>query len=542
VAEAVGTPGRGDAGRGLAFGLALALAATGLLALAAALWMTPELALRRAAFDELTPDRALRLAWLRGISGLLGLGLVALSLRARWLLAWLPRASARTHLPLGTLAGLLGAFGALFLLNFALRGAGLVRATARLFPISIVRGPELHAPGLPAAALFALVLWAALRARARIGAGRAFACGLALLVLGNLAQGGFEAGFVLPFTDPRGGPPPGIQYYHDALEVGDARAWLTGFNAAQPSLRNHARTHPPFAVLVHRALLGPEGSPLLLAVAFPLVAGLAVPLLWHVARLAGAGRETASLLALGLAALPAFNVYAASSLDGLVLAATTLALWGWLAVRRGAVLRGTAAFAAGLAVANLLSFGASFAILAAALLALHEAWTERRLRGALVWLSGLTALAAVCAGLRAGFGYDHLEAFATASRLENPHGFRGFAAPLDYLLTRIECVAEIAVFFSLPALAVWVRERLSRRPAFDLRREGDCVEAAGLLALAAVFATGAFWTGETARACLFIQPWLMLGLRDAPPRTLAAVVTAGGAQTIAMQLFANFFW
>jgi hypothetical protein len=273
-----------------------------------------------------------------------------------------------------------------------------------------------------------------------------------------------------------------------------------------------------------------------------LVASLAVPLVWHVARRVGAGRETAALLALALAALPAFNVYGAASLDGLVLAASTLSLWGWLAARGGARVRGAAAFAAGLVAANLLSFGAVFAIAVAALLALREAWVERSARGAWVWLSGLAALAAVCAGLHAGFGYDHVEAFLTASRLENPRGFRGFATPLDYALTRIECVAEIALFFSLPALAVWVRERGLRRPPFDLRREGDRVEAAGFLVMAAMFAAGAFWTGETARACLFFQPWLLLGLRDAPPRTLAAVAAAGGAQTALMQLFANFFW
>jgi hypothetical protein len=183
-----------------------------------------------------------------------------------------------------------------------------------------------------------------------------------------------------------------------------------------------------------------------------------------------------------------------------------------------------------------------FTIGVAALLAAYEAWAERSLRGAWVWLSGLAALAAAIAGLYAGFGYDHLEALATASRLENPRGFRGLATPLDYALTRIECVAEIAVFFSLPALAVWWRERLLRRPPFDLRRDGDRIEAAGCLALAALLVTGAFWTGETARACLFFQPYLLLGLRDAPPRTLAAVAVAGGAQTVAMQLFANFFW
>ncbi|MGI9591344.1 MAG: hypothetical protein ACR2P8_08245, partial [Myxococcota bacterium] len=130
--------------------LAAALAALGALAIAAALVMTPDFAVEHQAIrNELTPERARRLAWLRLGAGALGVGLVLLGLRGRWLVGWLPRASGRAGLPLGGMLAVVGVFAGLFAGNLALQLSGLVRHTARLFPVSVVRAPELHGSGLP---------------------------------------------------------------------------------------------------------------------------------------------------------------------------------------------------------------------------------------------------------------------------------------------------------------------------------------------------------------------------------------------------------
>jgi len=66
--------------------------------------------------------------------------------------------------------------------------------------------------------------------------------------------------------------------------------------------------------------------------------------------------------------------------------------------------------------------------------------------------------------------------------------------------------------------------------------------------LLAMFATGAFRTGETARACLFIYPYLLLPVAaqldhqqpDASDRRLLVWLVFG--QTLLMQTFGGYFW
>jgi hypothetical protein len=522
--------------------LGLGLALAGGLGIACALLLNPELAVRiRAMENALTPERASRLLVLRLLSGALGAALLVLAIRARWLLGWIPRASARSGLPIGALLGLAAGFGALLALNLALRAAGLVTHTAQLFPVSIVRVPELHGAGLPWAALFGLLLAGAVSRRTTLSPLQLWGAGTLLLLFGNLAQGGWDAGFLRPFYDPRGGPPPGVQYYHDALRIADLRAWLAGFNEAQSGLLNHSRTHPPFAVLIHRWLLDASGERLgVLAGVFVLVSSLAVPLVWDLARRLGVARGRASELALLFAVLPAFNVYGAVSLDGLVLTSSTLALWGWVAAGRGSPWLGAAGFALGFVATQLLSFAGLFLVAALGLLALHGLWTERRAHGLALLALGLLAFAGVCAALQTQWGYDHLAAFRTASRLENPAGFRALSEPWNYAMTRVEGVAEIALFFSLPALAVLLLRIRARRP--DAREPADRLLRAGCAALAAMLLAGAWWTGETARTCLFLYPYLVLGLRAAPAAGFGALILATGAQTVLMQSFASFFW
>jgi hypothetical protein len=156
----------------------------------------------------------------------------------------------------------------------------------------------------------AVFFWAWCRER---GSARlAWSVGLALLVLGNLVQGGVFEGFVGPFVLSD------IQYFHEAQRIGDWHTWIAGFNDVQAGLTNHARTHPPFAVLVHYfpwKWLGIHG----LAALFVLVSSLAVPVFHRTVRLLGADEGRSFRLSLLFAVLPAFDVYAAVSLDGLVL-------------------------------------------------------------------------------------------------------------------------------------------------------------------------------------------------------------------------------
>jgi len=402
-------------------------------------------------------------------------------------------------------------------------------STTAFFPIGVYQ-PILHATGLPYALSFlAVIAWA--WCRGRPSGFVAWTCGLLLLFLGNLIQGGWFVGFLTPLQGT------GEQYLHDALRIEQPLAWLAGFNAMQTELHMHAVTHPPFAVLLHYALwstLGVSG----LAIVFVLVASLSVPVLVAIGRELGLERDSAYRLGLLLAVVPAFNVYGALCLDGVTLTLATIGLWGLVRLERGRRDgRSVALFTVGLVGTNLVTFAGTILIgvaLVVALLRLRSG-NSAPARGLLVAL-GVGLVFAI--GLDRFAGYDHVAAFATASASQNPGGFLFLRDVREFVVTRVENVAEILLFLSPGILALC----LSRRARGTAALPGGAVALAGVSVLLAAFLTGAFRTGETARACLFVYPYLLLFVRGASLHAWTTCALLAALQTVVMQLTGSFFW
>lgn len=441
-------------------------------------------------------------------------------------------------LPVNTIYKLSIAWLGLGLLNNLLIEAGFKLDVARYFPISEFYGPTIHVSGLPYAALFLIVFFLAIKNVSRFNLVQVWLIGLVLVVLGNLSQGSVDAAFYKPFYGHGG------QYYHDAIQVTDWQQWLGDFNANQTQLQNHSQTHPPFAVLVQYLLLEIGNRHLfILAGGFFLLSSLSIILVWQILRALDLPASRSSELALLFAVIPAFNIYSAVSLEGVVAALSTLFLLGLIKiVRQGMNRFGMFLFAAGLLLANLLSFIATFLPATACLVGLREILLRRK-AGVLIALAVtlLLGMLAYAIMLR-GFGYDHLEAFLAAARYDNPEGFRALHVPLDYLMTRIEGVSEIALFLSLGALAVLFHRDLLKVQFTDFHDEITSIFLAGVLSLLLMFLVGAFKTGETARICLFIYPYIMLVLRKLEDAMLRAVTIFAGLQTIIMQTFGGYFW
>ena len=380
---------------------------------------------------------------------------------------------------------------------------------------------------------FVGLAWFAWKLRSKGGVFVLWLCGLLLLVFGNLMQGGYEEGFLQPFSKGK------VQYYHDAVEVDDGTAWLKKFNDIQPDLRVHSKTHPPFAVLGHYWVLkglGIHGLPLL----FVLLTSLTVSMVYCVLLELGCQREDAFRLSLLFAALPAFNIFGAVCLDGVICAFMTLGLWGLVRLwKRGLEPLGIVALLLGLGLSNLLSFGAIFLIGVVGVFIIKAMFIDRRLNlgVGLIFCLGLFGL--LLAGLKAGFGYDHLRAFLTASRLENPGGFYLLAQPVQYAATRIEGIVEILLFFSLPCAALFI---FHRRFKLGLNKEAMFFALTGVSVLAAMLLTGAYRKGETARVCLFIYPYLILFLADGTRENLSKIIVLALTQTAVMQVIGNYFW
>jgi hypothetical protein len=441
-------------------------------------------------------------------------------------------------LPIGTIRKLLAAWLGLGLLSNLLIEAGCKLDVARYFPISEFHGPTIHVSGLPYAALFLAVFFLALKHVSHFNLVQLWLIGLALIVLGNLTQGSIDAAFYKPFYGHGG------QYYHDAIRITDWRQWLHDFNANQPQLQNHSQTHPPFAVLLQYLLLEIGNRHLFfLAGAFTLLSSLSIILVWQILRALDLPAPRSSQLTLLFAVIPAFNIYSAVSLEGVIATLSTLFLFGVIKiVKQGRSWLGMLLFVAGFVLTNLLTFGGTFLPATAFLIGMRE-WLVNKRIGVLTVLSASLLLGAlIYVIMLRSFGYGHVDAFLTATRITNPQGFRALHVPLEYVLTRIEGVAEIALFLSLGFLALLFHpDRLQLR-LDDWRDEITAIFLAGAFALLLMLMTGAFGTGETARICLFIYPYFMLVLRKLDDSTLRAITIFAGLQTIIMQTFGGYFW
>jgi len=163
----------------------------------------------------------------------------------------------RGGIPIGAVIRITLALALVWAVNFTLLATGHRTGCPATFPIAILLGPPFHPRGVPYALAYLLVLGFGLR-MPRLGAGQAWALGLLLLVFGNLAQGGFDAGYLKPFYEPYLGAH--VQYFDDAVRIQRPGAWLSEFNTLQPHLLIHSRTHPPFAVLLHYVVLQRRGG------------------------------------------------------------------------------------------------------------------------------------------------------------------------------------------------------------------------------------------------------------------------------------------
>ncbi|MBI5763735.1 MAG: hypothetical protein HZA51_09460 [Planctomycetes bacterium] len=356
--------------------------------------------------------------------------------------------------------------------------------------------------------------------------------GLALIVATNSLHG-VSSGFVKPIAGADG--IPRIQYFDDALRVNSVTVFLNGFNKSQPSMLDHARTHPPGAVLIIYALNHLLGDPARIALALATISTvtIAMAVYWVVRR----GRPTNDLVpgvvTFVLLLLPAVQIYALASVDAVIAGLIAASIAFFISPRTIPSLIGCALC---LFLASTLTFAALF--LPPVLLVTE--WVNRRRWNRTACVVAVTVILHVCVFCLTGF--DYRQGFQTASSLENPNGFRLLNEPISFAVTRIECVAEILVFLGPIALAMIT----AALQLMDHTRRAMTL-AAGVTLLA-MFATGAFHTAETARACLFIVPFLALPMAEwcgrwcVTSKTRWRVVACVFGQSLVMQLLGDFFW
>lgn len=415
--------------------------------------------------------------------------------------------------------------------NAVMLQLGLDTDTPLFFPISIFSF-DFSWAGLPWIAAFIVIFEWALR-KDRLPPVRLYAIGLALIITGNMAAGSIESSIVDPIA--RGDK----QYYHDAVEIDDASQWLATFNRDQLTHRVHTITHPPFVVLFVRAISGGQ-NPLAAGLSIAIMSALAVIGIYYILLLIAGSSELARTGALLYAVIPSINIYSMASIDAIVSLSFLAVLGGIVRIyfSSGTKWSNGALIVTGLIIAHAMTYAALFLWAVLGILALERLYARRN--ADLIWI-GTIGLAVTACGwiwLKGTFEFDYVRSFLVASQYENPGGFMLATMPLRYLMTRVEGVFEILLFYSVPLTAVTYHAFKSSLVSRKVKLLSIC----GVAVLMMMFLSGAYKTGETARACLFIVPYMLIALHGLSIGELKQISRLVVAQTVIMQMLGNYFW
>jgi hypothetical protein len=154
-------------------------------------------------------------------------------------------------------------------------------------------------------------------------------------------------------------------------------------------------------------------------------------------------------------------------------------------------------------------------------------------------------------GMALFLDFNYIAAFLYASSSENPQGFMLLANPTEYIVTRIQDVLDILIFFG-PILTVlsyeglmWLRANKDSNTSMSTKYN---LVVSALIALLLLFLTGAPKKGETARICMFILPLLLIPVivflqnKNVAWREKILLLVVVFAQTVLMQSVGMYVW
>lgn len=422
---------------------------------------------------------------------------------------------------------------------------GNARGVPEYWPVSIFifrlgrLRPEWAIPAL-AVAVFVFAITTAYLLGEDDGVWPVVLAGLVLLACSNLLHG-FTHGFVVPLATREG-------YYQLASSVADPLAFVGTYEENQLSYVVHARTHPPGAVLLFTLLDRMLGSRAPIAAAIALVSVSTSAFFLY--RLLGTyyERSVAQFTTYLFVLLPAIQVYYLASIDAVIATLMLGAVYFFTRESRWGAL-GT--FVCLLVV----SFQLFLFVFLLPVLAAVAAFRREKVLPLIAIALGLVGF---YLALDVALGYSYVNSFLIASNQQNPGGFFLLADPSRYVLTRIEDIAELALFLT-PYLAIvalsgvrtlWRTVLAGRgfRLAAVREREPFVMSVAAVGGFCALLAAGVYHTGETARGAMYLYPFLMLPVAAALERAdpsaqrkwlLAAAVFG---QTLLTQLVGSYLW
>ena len=407
-------------------------------------------------------------------------------------------------------------------------------STTSYFPFSVF-SPSFQVSGMPYAIIFLLVLYFTIKYRLYSNIFSTYMLGVSLILLGNMSLGNMELALVNPIS---GGD---IQYYHDAIKIDSWKNWLSSFNVNQESLICHARTHPPGAVLIEFFLFMVSKNPLWISLVFLFLSSISIVLIYKIFIELGKDKLFSNKMAFLYVVIPSVNIYSLASLDAIIAMLANIVILGVIIIieckeSKRMVVWGILS-AASMTLLSLLTFGGIYLWAIIGAFSLYLFYFHNNHNILILFIGSLVLFLLTVVLLNQTYNYDYFESFLTGSRIENKHGFMLFSQPLNYFVTRLEDVCEIAVFLSLGIMAflTTIKYKLQNNlyGTFSL---------IAIVILLLMFLSGAYKTGETARACLFVVGFVLILLRNIPNSLLTSLISFAALQTILMQILGFYFW
>lgn len=442
-----------------------------------------------------------------------------------------------SNFPIGVFFGAIGIWLFMAAVVFGLNEYVIFTGNSILFPFSVVYPSAFLFTGILFGFLFLGVGLLAYTAHQKLNFFWLYILCILLVVLGNLAQGNIDIAFLQPFYFK------GRQYYADAINITDWQIWLKDFNQNLESFQLHTKTHPPYTTLIHYLFLDIfKGNILGLSLSFFALSCLSFPLMNQLMKNFDIEKSKRQLILILFAIIPSVNIYLLVSIDGIILTTSLLFFCGLSSVfiKNKISFLSLLSLFIGLVATNLLSFSGLFLFAFLGVISLITLFRKQYF---------VTITSVIVSVLFVVFFYqlylltgsDQLETFLHASRSENKNGFMLLHSPIVYFFTRLEDVVEILFFLSFAYLAYFFSFKNDNIKMFA-NAKINIFSFSGIIALGVMFLTGAYGTGETARACLFIVPLFVLFLKDLQLKDLSVIYLLCLLQTFGMQTIGNYYW
>ena len=315
------------------------------------------------------------------------------------------------------------------------------------------------------------------------------------------------------------------EIYADAIQIVNPISFISDFESLQDFLTVHARTHPPGAVLIIYLLYIVFNSPGIIAIAICAISALLSAFFLNgILKNFFKGKIPKYMVFIYLL-LPAIQVYYLANIYAIV---TTLILGVlFFYFHKNRVLSIIGCIICGF-LASFISFMALFFVGCLFIYELFNLWRKgsfRRpalfsgkgiksiLRDSQRLLLMILGIVGIYAILLLTLGFNYINSFLTAVSAETTQGWELITNPSEYFITRIKNIMDILMFFG-PVLIVLSYQGLKALKKDKLVNESSArmfyLVIAAVITLLAIFVLGAYDHGETARAAMFIYPFLLI--------------------------------